>query len=330
MRRRRDILAMLTGATLARPFAARAQQTAARTYRLGMLSSGPALTSKAGDGGKLIDILSSHGFALGRNLAVETRGAEADRSRLPKLAEELKTGMGVDVVFTIGFPAARSALDAGLPRIVAINTGDPVATGLIASMARPGGALTGISDDATTLSVKRLSLLKELLPGLHRVATLWNRDDLGMTMRYRAVASAAESMGVAVQALGVREPNDFDGVFEAMDREPPDAILMVSDALTILNRKHVIDYAAGHRLPAIYETEAVVRDGGLMSYGGGRAELLERAGAQIDRIFHGTNPGDLPFELPTRYRFVVNLKAAQAIGLAIPSALLARVDEVIE
>jgi len=128
----------------------------------------------------------------------------------------------------------------------------------------------------------------------------------------------------------VREPNDFDGVFEAMDREPPDAILMVSDALTILNRKRVIDYAAGHRLPAIYETEAVVRDGGLMSYGSGRAELLERAGAQIDRIFHGTNPSDLPFELPTRYRFVVNLKAAQAIGLAIPTALLARVDEVIE
>jgi len=327
--RRRDILGMFAGATLARPIATRAQQTAARTYRLGMLSSGPAPTPKAGDGAKLLDILSGHGFALGRNLAVETRGAETDRSRLPKLAEELKAG-GVDLVFTLGFPAARSALDAGLPRIVAINTGDPVATGLIASMARPGGTLTGISDDAATLSVKRLSLLKELLPGLHRVATLWNRDDLGMSMRYRAAASAAELMGVAVQALGVHEPNDFDGVFETMDREPPDAILMVSDALTILNRKRVIDYAAGHRLPAIYETEAVVQDGGLMSYGGDRNELLMRAGAQIDRIFRGANPGDLPFELPTRYRFVINLKAAQAIGLAIPTALLARADEVIE
>ena len=159
---------------------------------------------------------------------------------------------------------------------------------------------------------------------------LWNRDDLGMTLRYGASAKAAQVLGVGVQALGVREPNDFNGVFEAMDSEPPDAILMVSDVLTVLNRKRVIDYAAAKRIPAIYEEEQFVRDGGLMSYGADAKESFERAADLVARIFSGARPADIPFERPTRYSFVVNLKTAQSIGLEMPPTLVALADAVIE
>jgi putative ABC transport system substrate-binding protein len=304
-------------------------QTAARTYRLGVLSSGQALAPDSPDGSRLFESLAARGFVLGRSLEFTTRGAGAAPSRLPQLVEELKAAH-VDVALTLGFPSAQAAKAAGLPRIVAVNTGDPVATGLIDSMARPGGTLTGISDDAETLSVKRLSLLKELLPQLKRVAMLWNRDDLGMSMRFRASSAAAQSMGVAVQTLGVRAPDDFDGVFEAMDRDRPDAILMVSDALTTLNRRRVIDYSLARRIPAIYETDSIVRAGGLMSYGGDRAEIFQRAGALLDRILRGADPGELPFEVPTKYLFVVNMAVARTLSLVFSPTLLARADEMIE
>ena len=165
-----------------------------------------------------------------------------------------------------------AAKSTGIPTVAAAGVGDPVATGLVESLARPGGTVTGISDNATELSTKRLGLLKEIAPGLRRVAMLWNQDDLGMTLRYKASAEAAERLGISVQALGVREPNDFETAFAAMNRDMPDAILMVADALTNLNRKRVFDFAATHRLPAIYETEFHARDGGLMSYGGNLAK----------------------------------------------------------
>jgi putative ABC transport system substrate-binding protein len=175
-----------------------------------------------------------------------------------------------------------------------------------------------------------LALLKELLPRLSRVAMLWNRDDLGMSMRYDASAAAAKALGVIVQPLGVREPNDFNGVFEAMDRDRPDAILMVSDALTVLNRKRVFDYAAAKRLPAIYEVDGLVREGGLMSYGADQKELFQRVAAMVDRVFKGTKPSEIPFEQPTRYVFAINLKTAKATGIDLPANLLALADEVIE
>ena len=162
----------------------------------------------------------------------------------------------------------------GVPTVVAVGAGDPVATGLVASLARPGGNVTGNSDNATTLSTKRLALLKQTKPNIRKVAMLWNKDDLGMTLRYQASADAAKSLGSAVQPLGVRDPNDFADAFAIMDRDLPDAILMVADALTILNRKRVFDYAAAHRLPAIYEQDLFVRDGGLMSYGADFKESL--------------------------------------------------------
>ena len=159
---------------------------------------------------------------------------------------------------------------------------------------------------------------------------LWNKDDLGMSLRYEASAKAAQAIGVEVQAVGVREPDDFNEAFGVMDREPPDAILMVSDSLTMLNRKRVFEYATAHRLPAIYEYDLLVREGGLMSYGPDLKESFERAAAMVDRIFKGAKPADLPFEQPTRYPFVINLKAAKAIGLELPPTLLALADEVIE
>ena len=196
-----------------------------------------------------------------------------------------------------------------------MGAGDPVETRLIESLAHPGGNITGISDVATTLTTKRLSLLKELSPKLQKVAMLWNKDDLGMTLRYEASAKVAQSIGVTVQALGVREPDDFNEAFAVMNSDPPDAILMVADALTTLNRKRVFEFAAAKRLPAIYEYDFLVRDGGLMSYGPDLTESFERASALVDRIFKGAKPADLPFEQPTRYLFVINLKTAKAIAL---------------
>src|SRR6266404_901232 len=159
---------------------------------------------------------------------------------------------------------------------------------------------------------------------------LWNKDDLGMSRRYEASANVAQSVGVTVMPLGVREPDDFSEAFAAMNREPPDGILMVSDALTTLNRKRVFEYAASRRLPAIYEYDFLVRDGGLMSYGGDLKESFERAGDLVSRIFKGARPADLPFEQPTRYPFVVNMKTAKAMGLEMPPMLVALADEVIE
>ena len=159
---------------------------------------------------------------------------------------------------------------------------------------------------------------------------LWNKNDFGMTVRYQASADAAKSLGVIVQPLGVGEPDDFAEAFAAMDRDPPDAILMISDPLTILNRQRVFDYAAAHRLPAIYENDPFARAGGLMSYGADLKESYGRAASLVDRIVKGAKPADLPFEEPTHYLFVINLKTAKALGLELPPAVLALADEVIE
>ena len=325
--RRRKFIALVGGAATW-PLAARGQQ-AARIFRLGTLTPSLPISATSPLGTVLLGELAQRGYALGQNLAFDARAAGGEKSRLPQLLLDFQAS-GVDAIVAIGYPTAVAAKTAGIPTVVAYGAGDPVATGLVVSLARPGGTITGISDDATTLSTKRLSLLKGLSPKIQRVAMLWNRDDLGMSLRYEASAQAAQSLGVAVQPLGVREPDDFIGVFEAMDRDPPDAILMVSDSLTTLNRKRVFDYAATHRLPAIYEYDPLVRDGGLMSYGPDLKEFMQRAAAMVDRIFKGAKPSELPFERPTRYLFVVNLKTAKAIGLEFPPALIALADEVIE
>jgi len=326
--RRRDVLQLLAGATLAAPGIASAQNTS-KIYKLASFTAGAPMTAESPNGRRLLPILAQHGYALGQNLDYRAYGADMHPDLLPQMVHDIAASK-IDAVVVAGWPPAAALKSTGVPTVIAVGAGDPVATGLIDSLARPGGNITGISDDAATLSTKRLGLIKQAVPNIRKVAMLWNKNDLGMTQRYQASASAAKALSVTVQPLGVGEPEDFGDAFAAMDRDPPDAILMVSDALTILNRKRVFDYAAAHRLPAIYENDPYVRDGGLMSYGADLNESWTRAASFVDRIFKGAKPADLPFEEPTRYLFVVNLKTAKSIGLEIPPTLLAIADEVIE
>jgi putative ABC transport system substrate-binding protein len=327
--KRREFIALLGGTTILAPRTTLAQAPA-RIYRLALVSPGGLQPESSPNAKVLLGALAQLGYTPGQNLMFEgPRAAAGQPLPLPQLMEELKAGK-VDAIVVYGYPVAIAAKAAGIPTVVGFGVGDPVATGLVANLARPEGTITGISDVATTLSTKRLGLLKALLPNLRRVAMLWNKDDLGMSLRYDASAKAAQAMGVEVQAVGVREPDDFNEAFAVMDREPPDAILMVSDSLTVLNRKRVFDYATTHRLPAIYEYDPLVREGGLMSYGPDLRESFERAASMVDRIFKGAKPSDLPFEQPTRYLFVINLKTANSIGLEIPPNLLALADDTIE
>jgi putative tryptophan/tyrosine transport system substrate-binding protein len=325
--RRRDFIALLGGAAVAFPQAVSAQTTS--VHRVGLLSFGPPLTETSPFGAPLVRGLAKHGYVLGSNLAIERRGAEGRVERLPQLVADLVASK-VDVIVTAGYPPTLAAKQATTLPIVAVFSGDPIGTGLVDSLARPGGNLTGISDVSAEVTPKRLELLKQFAPNLRRVAVLWNADDLGMTLRYRASEAGAQALGVSVQPLGVREPNDFDQAFEAMNRDLPDAILMVADPLTTLNRKRVFEFAAAHRLPAIYELSLFVRDGGLMSYGPDLDESFGRVAGLVDRILKGARPANLPFEQPTRFPFVLNLKTANALGVTTPPTLLARADEVIE
>jgi putative tryptophan/tyrosine transport system substrate-binding protein len=326
--RRRDFLTALSGAAIAGPCAASAQTSPEKTFRLGTLNVAAPLDEKTPNGAILVEALEHRGYVIGKNLTLTARGAGGQVSMLGQILREMKDQ--VDVFVVTGYPTTLACKVAKVPTVVAAGAGDPVATHLIDSLAHPGADLTGISDNATTLSTKRLALIKQAVPKLQRVAMLWNRNDLGMSQRYEASAGAAQLIGVTVQPLGVREPDDFNGVFEAMDRERPDAILMVADALTTLNRKRVFDYAGAHQIPALYEYDFYVRDGGLMSYGPDLKESFERAADLAVRIFAGARAGDLPFEEPTKYLLVVNLKTAKATGIALPNEFLALADEVIE
>lgn len=327
---RKYLFALIAFAVASGPLGA-AAQTGSKVYRVGFLSiagaNAPNVTATIA---VLTRVLTQRGYSVGGNLLIEPRFAEAKPDRLPGLARELVDSR-VDVIVTASYPAARAAKEATatIP-IVVDGAGDAVETGLAASLNRPGGNLTGISDMASELPAKRLELLKAAVPEINRVAVLYNAGDLGMTMRYRAATAAASLLGIAVQPLGVREPDDFDEAFAAMKRQRPDGIVMVSDILTILNRKRVFEFAAAHLVPAIYETPSMARDGGLMAYGPERSETSERVADLVDRILKGAKPADLPFEQPTRFRLAVNLKTAEALGLAIPQGLLIRADELIE
>ncbi|SEE99649.1 putative ABC transport system substrate-binding protein [Rhizobiales bacterium GAS188] len=327
MRRREFITLVGGGAAVMWPLGALAQ-TPGKVFRVGLLGA-RAITDNSPFGASLIRGLARHGYALDRNLAFERREAEGNVHRLPQLAAELVASK-VDVIIAFGYPAALAVKQGTTLPAVAFGAGDPVGTRLVDSLARPGGNLTGISDVSAEVTPKRLELLKQFAPGLRRVAVLWNADDLGMTQRYQASEAGARQLGVSVQPLGVREPADFDQAFGAMNRDMPDAILMVADSLTTLNRKLVFAFAEAHRLPAIYEFDFLVRDGGLMSYGPDYDESFDRIAALIDRILKGTSPAELPFEQPTLFRFALNLRTAKSIGFEAPAELLARADEVIE
>ena len=237
----------------------------------------------------------------------------------------------VDVIVTVGGPATAASRQASstIP-IVMATVGDADGIGLINSLAHPGGNVTGVTDQSAELSAKRLELLKEAVPKAERIAVLWNADDLGMTMRFQNVERAAQILRVTVQPLGVREPNDFDVAFSAMVQRRPDAMFLVTDALTLLNRKRVIEFAALHRIPAMYEVSIPVQDGGLMSYGASPDDNYRRAAGYVDRIFKGAVPAALPVERPSRYYLAINLKTARALGLTMPPSLLLRADQIVE
>jgi putative ABC transport system substrate-binding protein len=328
MKRRDFITLLLGGAAVAVPRKARAQASP-KIHRVGLLTATAPMSDTGPFGAELVRGLAQRGYAQGTTVEFVRRGAEGRLERLPRLVQELVASK-VEVIVTLGYPPTLAAKRGTTIPVVVIAAGDPVATGLVDSLARPGTHLTGISDVVAELSAKRMEFLKEIAPSVRRVAMLWNADDLGMTTRYQASDKAAKAMGLVVQPLGVREPDDFEHAFATMSRERPDAILMVSDSLTTLNRKRVFEFAAAHRLPAIYEFDFLVREGGLMSYSMDLEEALGRVASKVDRILKGAKPTELPFEQPTRFRFVLNLKTAKALGLDVPPALLARADEVIE
>ena len=317
MVRRRDLILGLGGAALSGSLRALAQ-AGGRVYRVGVISPG---SNKGPFDAPLVAGLAHHGYEEGRNLEIARRSFK-------ELAELVSSK--VDAIVAIGYgPALAAKQETTLPAVV-FSAGDPVATGLVSSVAQPGGHLTGISDISVEVTPKRMQLLKEFAPNLRSVAMLWNADDPAMTFRFRASEAGAKALGISVRPLGVRAPADFETAFAEMSGDRPDGILLVSDPLVNLNRKKIFEFATAHRLPAIYEYDFIVRDGGLMSYGLDIDETFDRMAALVDRILKGAKPAELPFEDPTRFRFAINLGAAKAIGAEPSPSLLARADEVVE
>ena len=325
---RRTFIGAVAAALLAATFVTEAQQTA-KIWRIGYLAVG----ARPPDGhlpASLRQALQELGYIEGKNVTYEARWAEAKREQLPALGAEL-VALKMDLIITQGSAAALACRQAtSTTPIVMTLSGDPVGVGLIASLAHPGGNVTGVTDDATPLSAKRLQLLKEAVPSASRIAVLWNAQDQAMTLRYREIDRAAHMLGVSVQPLGVREPDDFEHAFAVMDRERPDALFMVTDSLTNLNRRRVLDFAGTHRIPAMYEYAPLVREGGLISYGPSFDDMFQRAAIYVDKIFKGAKPNELPVEQPTRYYLVVNLRTSKELGLSMPQSLLLRADEVIQ
>ena len=323
-------MAMLTGGLLTAPLAAEAQQ-AGRVPRIGFLS----LTSPS-DRPPLLDAfrqgLRELGWVEGQNIVIDYRYAEGRVDRLPDLAAEL-VRLKVDlIVASAGTQAATAAKNATetIP-IVMIYVRDPVGTGLIASLARPGGNVTGVSGSAgLELFAKQLELLKETVPKIRRVAILSNPANAYHQLAIREVNVAARSLGVQLQLLEARGPNEFDGAFAAMAKERVGALLVLSDAMLSSHRTRLADLAARSRLPAAYGVRESVEAGGLMSYGPSFLDLFRRSAAYVDKILKGAKPADLPVEQPTKFELVINLKTAKALGLTVPQTLLARADEVIE
>jgi putative ABC transport system substrate-binding protein len=325
---RRTVILAVGASFLAAPLTGHAQKPA-KVWRIGTLTNG----GRPPDGGPpaaFRQALEGLGYVDGKNVTYIGRWAETKFERLPGMAAEL-VGLDVDLVLTIGAPAADAAKGAtSTVPIVVVVPGDADATGLVASLARPGGNVTGISDPATELSAKRLGLLKEAVPGATRVAVMWNANDRAMTLRYNEVEKAAHILTVTVEPFAVRGPDDIDAALSTMAREHPDALFLVADSLTVVNRKRIIDFAATHRIPTMYEFSLYVQDGGLMSYGPNMDDLFRQAALYVDRIFKGAKPSELPVELPTKYELVIDLKTAKALGLTMSQPMLMRADQVIQ
>jgi len=324
---RRKFIGLFGGAA-AWPLNARAQQVGKR-YTVGILGAGggdvqAALASAFSAG------LREWGWIEGKNVAFEYRNAENRLERLPELAADLVL-LKVDVIAADGTlaPLAAKQATTTIP-IVMTAAGDPLGSGLVASLAHPGGNVTGMSLMAPDLGAKRLELLKELLPRLSRVAVLWNAANPYSALVFKQTQDGGRTLGIEVQSLDVRGPDDFDGTFEAARWLRPDALITVEDPLTGTHRKRIADFTAGQQLPSLHGIREFVAAGGLISYGANIADLSRRAAYYVDKIFKGAKPADLPIQQPTKFELVINLKVAKTLGLEVPLTLLARADEVIE
>jgi ABC-type uncharacterized transport system substrate-binding protein len=324
--RRRDFINFLGGAAATWPLAARAQQPA-RVYNIAMLGSART-NSRAYVA--FSEAFRQLGWIEGKNVVLVYRSADNHVDRLPKLAVEL-VRLKVDVIVTAGTLASLAAKHATttIP-IVMAAAGDPLGSGLVANLAQPIGNVTGLSLMSPDLGGKRLELLKELLPQISRVAVLWNSASPYPAHVFKETESAAQTLGIEVQSLEVRGPDDFNNVFEAVRQNHPDALIAVEDPLTNSYLSQIANFAAANKLPAIFGFREFVDAGGLMAYGANLADLFRRAAAYVDKILRGAKPAELPIQQPTKFELVINLKTAKALGLIIPPTLLARADEVIE
>ena len=323
MDRRRFLLTSLAGA-LAAPLAAEGQP-AGKVWRVGILGNENSAPWEAFRRG-----LRDLGYVGGRNLTMESRWSEGRTERLPALAIEL-VQLRVDVIVASGTQAVRAAKQATstIPIVMAVSA-HPDKIGLVESLARPGGNVTGLDNVGPDLKGKQLQLLKELAPKVSRVAVLWNPANLVETFGFKEMVAAAAVIGVEIQSIDVRTPDDYLAAFATVTASRADALYAFGNPVNFKNRQLIADFALKSRLPSIYEERLFVESGGLMSYAPSFTDLFRRAATYVDKILKGAKPGDLPVEQPTKFELVINLKTAKALGLTIPQSLLARADEVIQ
>jgi putative ABC transport system substrate-binding protein len=327
MDRRRFLMTSLAGA-LVWPLVAEAQQ-AGRIPRVGWLAPGPAPA-----GGPMLHALrvglQELGYAEGQTIQFEPRWAEGQLKRLPALAEDL-VRLKVQVIFAWGYPSIMAAkrATATIP-IVFLTHFDPVESGFVASLARPGGNVTGRTFMSPDLAAKRLQLLREIVPGISHVAIMANTAHQGTLSMLAHFQSSAQALGVKLEIVEPQSPEQFEDAFVTIARKGVGALHVNLDPLFMENRGRLIQLAMTHRLPATYDVRQFADGGGLMSYGPSVLGEVRRAAVQVDRILKGARPADLPVEQPTTFELVINLKTAKALGLTIPPSLLARADQVIE
>ena len=325
---RRHVLVLVAGA-LAAPLASFAQQPT-KIPRIGFLHPAPPGGVPGIRLEAFQDALRELGYVEGKNVQLEVRWGNGEFERLPALAAELVQSK-VDVIVAATSPsvlAVRKATST-IPIVMPVSS-DPVGDGLVASLAHPGGNITGLSMMAPELGEKRLQLLRETFPDASRaVAVLWNPAYAGMRARFEEAKVAAPKLGLTVRSVEVRDTRELDVAFEAVVREHPEA-LVLSDPFTLSQRARIVEFAAEHRLPAIYESSDFVDVGGLMSFGPNISNLYRGAAVYVDKILKGAKPGDLPIEQPTKFELVLNMKAAKALGISFPASVLLRADKLIE
>ena len=307
---------------------AHAQQ--AKVYKLGFLSASAQSSFVTAGFQAFLQELQTLGYVEGKNIRIEYRAAEGKYDRLPDLAAEL-IGLKVDVIVANSALAARPAKAATKIIPIVVYSGDPVGSGLVASLARPGGNVTGVTDLSPDLSGKRFELLKEIIPGLVRVAVLWDAEGPVPLLAFKETQEAARAMGLQIQSLEVKGPKpDFDAVLNDAAKGRARALLVINNPLISVHRPTIVEHVQKRQIPAIYPDRRFIDDGGLMSYGVDNVRLFARLAYFVDRILKGVKPEDLPVEQPTKFELIINLKTAKQIGLTIPPNVLARADRVIK